>query len=77
MDNQPPNPQAMPPLVDFILTRRLPCAALMSVMLFAMWIPVMVPGLPTVFVTLAMPLGLALHLMTPALVDLIHLGGGL
>ncbi|NWF39777.1 DUF2232 domain-containing protein [Mariprofundus sp. NF] len=77
MQDQAPEQQVMPPLVDFILTRRLPCAALMSFMLLGMWLPAIVPGIPTVFALLAMTLGIALHLMTPALVALITFGGGL
>ena len=77
MNSQPPNPQAMPPLVNFILTRRLPCAALMTVMLLGMWFPVVIPGLHPVITLLLMTLGMALHLMTPALVALVTFGGGL
>lgn len=77
MDHQSPNTQAMPPLVDFILTRRLPCAAMMSIMLLAMWIPMFLPGLPPVLILLTVTLGMAVHLMTPVLVALVTFGGGI
>ena len=76
MEHQTPSPQVMPPLVDFILTRRLPCAAWMTLMLMAMWLPALMPGLHPVILLLLMTLGMALHLMTPALVALVSFGGG-
>jgi len=77
METQAPNPQAMPPLVDFILTRRLPCAAWMTLMLLVMWLPAMMPGLHPAIALLLMLLGMVVHLMTPALVAMITFGGGL
>ncbi|ATX82316.1 putative membrane protein (DUF2232) [Mariprofundus ferrinatatus] len=76
MESQAPKPQAMPPLVDFILTRRLPCAAVMTAMLLAMWLPIVIPVANPAIALLLMMLGMALNLMTPALVALVTFGGG-
>lgn len=77
MEHQAPNPQAMPPLVDFLLTRRLPCAAVMTAMLMAMWLPLALPPSNPAVVLLMMMVGMLLHLMTPALVAVVTFGGGL
>lgn len=75
MDSRTPK-QAMPPILSFFLTRRLPCAVLMTAMLLAMWLPATVPGLPQAIAMLVMTVGMVLHMMTPALVALITFGGG-
>ena len=64
------------PAAAFILTRRIPCAAVLVVMLSAViWLPALVQGLPLLDV-LASVVGLALHLLGPALVAFVTFGGG-
>ncbi|GAV19172.1 hypothetical protein MMIC_P0101 [Mariprofundus micogutta] len=77
MDNQTPN-QVMPAAVAYVLSHRLPCAALMLVMMMAaVWLPVLLQGLPPFLIMLIATLGLGLHILTPALIALITFGGGL
>jgi len=67
----------LPPAARFILTRRLPCAAL-AVLTFTavLWIPGMTQGVPLLSAILPV-LALGLQILTPALFALILLGGGL
>ena len=77
MENQAPNP-IMPAAVAYVLTHRLPCAALMLVMMMAaIWLPVLLQGLPPFMIMLVATLGLGLHILTPALIALITFGGGM
>ncbi len=77
MDNQAPN-QVMPAIVAYVLSHRLPCAALILVMMMAaVWLPVLLQGLPPFMILLIATLGLGLHILTPALVALITFGGGM
>ena len=77
MEDQTPAPQALPPLVSFVLTHRLPCATLMLVMLMsAVWLPAM--GGNTVFIAMLLTTaGLSLHMLAPALIALVTFGGGM
>ncbi len=78
MQDQARDPQTMPPLLSYVLTHRLPCAALMLAMLMsAIWLP-MLGGSSSTFVAMLMTtIGLSLHVLAPALVALITFGGGL
>jgi len=77
MENQPPN-QMMPAAVAYVLTHRLPCAALMLVMLMAaVWLPLLLQGLPPFLLMLAATVGLGLHILVPALIALVTFGGGM
>ncbi len=68
---------SMPPAISFVLTHRLPCAITMLAMFMAaVWIPALFQGLPFVAMVGAM-LGMGLHLLTPALIALITIGGGI
>lgn len=77
MENQAPEPLTMPPILAFILTRRIPCAALILIMLMGMWLPSLLPGLSPALAILVMLFGMVLHILAPALVSLITFGGGL
>ena len=71
-------PQALPPVASLLLTRRLPCAVLLLVMLStAIWMPVLLQNMPSFVIVLATLIGLSLHVLTPALVAIITLGGGI
>lgn len=71
-----PTTTVLPPAAAFILTRRLPCAALLVVMLTAaLWLPGLLLGLPPLAL-LASAIGLGLHVLSPALVALVTFGGG-
>ena len=77
MESQPPN-QMMPAAAAYVLTHRLPCAALMLVMLMAaVWLPLLLQGLPPFLLMLAATLGLGLHILVPALIALVTFGGGM
>ena len=76
MENQTPN-QMMPAAVAYVLTHRLPCAALMLVMLMAaVWLPILLQSLPPFLLMLVATLGLGLHILVPALIALVTFGGG-
>jgi len=78
MQNQTPAPQTMPPPVSYVLTHRLPCAALMLVMLMsAVWLPALSGGLPAFLIMLLTTMGLSIHVLAPALIALVTFGGGL
>ncbi len=69
-------PSTLPRAAAFILTRRLPCATLMVVMLMAvLWLPGMLQGIP-LLATLAMAFGVGIHVLVPGLIALITFGGG-
>jgi len=78
MQDQVPAPQSMPPSISYVLTHRLPCAALMLVMLMsAVWLPALSEGVPAFVAMLLTTVGLSLHILAPALVALVTFGGGL
>jgi len=82
MQEQPSAPQTMPPAISYILTHRLPCAALMLIMLMsAVWLPALSDGLgdrsPAFLAMMMTTIGLSLNILVPALVALITFGGGL
>ena len=78
MTNEVNQPAAMPAAAAFILTHRLPCAALMILLLMAaFWLPALLQGLPGILVVLASTFGLGLHLLVPGLIALITFGGGI
>lgn len=68
--------KTLPPAAQFILTRRVPCAALAIAMFTSMlWLPALFQAvLPLAII--ASFAGMALHLMTPGLFALILFGGG-
>lgn len=69
-------PAQLPRAAAFILTRRLPCAALMVLMLMAVvWVPGLFLGLP-LLASLAMAIGVGIHILTPGLMALVTYGGG-
>ncbi|HXH71842.1 MAG TPA: DUF2232 domain-containing protein [Mariprofundaceae bacterium] len=71
-----PTTTVLPPAAAFVLTRRLPCAALLVVMLTAaLWLPALLQGIP-LLAMLASAVGLGLHVLSPALVALVSFGGG-
>jgi len=71
-------PQTLPSIATLLLTHRLPCAALVLVMLStAIWMPVLLQGTPSFVIVLSALIGLSLHVLTPALVGIITLGGGI
>ena len=77
MEREADQPPVMPPAIAFVLTHRLPCAALMVVMLMAaLWLPALTQNLPALFGLLAALSGLGLHMLAPALVALVTFGGG-
>ncbi len=68
--------ERLSPIASFILTRRLPCAALMVLMLMAVvWLPGLFLGLPFL-ASLTMALGVGIHILTPGLMALVTFGGG-
>jgi len=78
MQDQTPAPQTMPSALRYVLTHRLPCAALMLVMLMsAVWLPALGEGAPIFIEMLLTTAGLSLHVMAPALIALVAFGGGL
>lgn len=69
-------PAVLHPLAAFILTRRIPCAALLLALLGAVvWLPALSKGLP-LLALLASAVGIGLHVLAPSLVALITFGGG-
>jgi len=77
MTNEVNQSIAMPAAATFILTHRLPCAALMILMLMAaLWFPALLHKLPAMLVMLATTIGLGLHILVPGLIALITFGGG-
>jgi len=71
-------PQSLSPVASLLLTHRLPCAALLLFMLSsAVWMPALLQGMPSFVIILATLTGLSLHVLTPALVAIIVLGGGI
>jgi len=68
--------KTLPPMAQFILTRRLPCAGLALLMFTAVAWSAFAGGVPLLVAILAL-LGLTLHLLTPALFAVIAFGGGL
>jgi len=70
-------PRPMSPVLQFVLTRHVPCAALALAMLSALvWLPMLFAGLPLLAVLFSFA-AVLLHLLTPALFALIFMGGGL
>jgi hypothetical protein len=77
MTNEANQPAVMPAAAAYILTHRLPCAALMILLLMAaFWLPALLQGLPDILVILASTFGLGLHILAPGLIALITFGGG-
>jgi hypothetical protein len=77
MTNEVNQPAVMPAAAAFIMTHRLPCAALMILMLMAaFWLPALLQGLPGMLIVLASIFGLGLHMLVPGLIALITFGGG-
>ena len=77
IQQQSPAPQPMPKMVGFILTHRLPCAALVLVMLMsAVWLPLLSQGFTPFLLLLATMIGLTIHMFVPAVVALVTFGGG-
>lgn len=69
-------PKTLPPAVQFILTHRLPCAALAIVMFTSMlWLPVLFQAIIPLAM-LAVIAGTVVHLLVPGLFALILYGGG-
>jgi len=67
----------MPAAAAFILTHRLPCAALMILMLMAaLWLPALLQQLPAMLVVMVTIFGLSLHILAPGLIALVTFGGG-
>jgi len=72
----PQQPATMPPYIQFLLTQKLPCAALAFTLFTAMfWLPGVLAGVPLLAVLFSLVAVLA-HFATPALFALIQLGGG-
>jgi len=72
----PQQPASMPRYMQFLLTQKLPCAALAFTLFTAMfWLPGMLAGVPLLAVLFSLIAVLA-HFATPALFALIQLGGG-
>jgi hypothetical protein len=77
MTNEANQPAVMPAAAAYILTHRLPCAALMTLLLMAaFWLPALLQGMPDIVVVLASTFGLGLHILAPGLIALITFGGG-
>ena len=68
--------KTLPPFVQFLLTRRIPCAGLALVMFTAVIWGTALSGIPLLAILVAFA-GLAMHMLTPALFALIMFGGGL
>lgn len=66
----------LPPIAQFLLTRRIPCAGLALVMFTAAIWGAALSGIPLLALVMSL-LGLTLHMLTPALFALIVFGGGL
>ncbi len=77
-DERHASEQQLPALAAFVLTHRLPCAALLLTMLVAaVWVPVGLQGLPQFLLLIASLLAVTMHMMTPAVVAVVAFGGGL
>lgn len=77
MDREADKPPALPPAVTLVLTRRLPCAALVVTMLMAaLWLPLLAQNVPALLVLLASIAGLGLHMLVPGVIALVAFGGG-
>ena len=66
----------LPPVAQFILTRRIPCASVALVMFSAVIWGAVLGNIPLLAALLSL-IGLALHMLTPALFGLIVFGGGM
>ncbi len=78
MQDLPPATQTMPKMASFILAHRLPCAALILVMLMsAVWLPLLTQGLAPFLLLLTTMIGLTIHMLVPAVVAVVTFGGGL
>jgi len=69
-------PRTLSPVAQFILTRRIPCAALSVLMFSAVILGAGLSGNPALSALMSLA-GLALHMLTPALFALVMFGGGL
>ena len=68
--------RTLPPAAQFILTHRIPCAALAVMIFSAAILSVGLSGIPLLAVLMSL-VGLTLHMLTPALFALVTFGGGL
>lgn len=69
--------RSLSPIISFILTKHLACAALALVLLSAMvWLPTLFSSIPILAFLLSF-VAVALHMLTPALFALIFMGGGM
>lgn len=68
--------RTLSPAAQFILTHRIPCAALAVLMFSAVILGVGLSGIP-MLTTLMLLVGLILHMLTPVLFALVMFGGGL
>jgi hypothetical protein len=68
--------RTLSPAVQFILTRRIPCAALAVLMFTAVLLDVGLSGIPLLAVLISL-VGLTLHMLTPVLFALVMFGGGM
>ena len=68
--------KSLPPIAQFLLTRRIPCAGLALVMFTAAIWGSALTGIPALAFLVSL-MGLTLHMLTPALFALIVFGGGL
>jgi len=68
--------RTLSPAAQFILTRRIPCAALAVLMFAAVILGVGLSGNPALAALMSLA-GLVLHMLTPALFALVMFGGGL
>jgi len=70
-------PRSLSPVVSFILTKHVACAALALVLLSAMeWLPALFASIPLLALLLSF-VAVILHMLTPALFALIFMGGGM
>ncbi len=68
--------KALPPMAQYILTHRIPCAALAFAMFTAVVWGSLLAGIPLLAALVSL-MGLALHLLTPGLFAVLVFGGGL
>lgn len=69
--------RSLSPIISFILTKHLACAALALVLLSAMvWLPMLFSSIPILALLFSF-VAVALHMLTPALFALIFMGGGM
>jgi hypothetical protein len=66
----------LPPIAQYILTRRIPCAALALLMFTAAIWGSALSGVPLLALLMSL-IGLTLHMLTPALFALVVFGGGI